>query len=352
MDKKKYLEKLYDYLKENNHTIISEYNYGYYLKIVSLDDNNYITSKGEVLNQNYAKFNSKHDFSGYAIKDKYGIGSATSENFQENFFVKMFREAPKDEQRLLIKNVESYIGNLWRTKFLEIFSEILNTTKELNYLHSISISVWDIGKVPFKNLDKLISSKEINEKEIDDFYLKFFKARKNQIKDATWGPKVKKFLVQKYGNNEEKLKPYCDFSNYIREIFEEIDLDIIEPVEKFTVLSQINYKKATNLLCMPKYDEKEIVKLITNFVSLMAKHKGISRTDVEDVGVGVIEIRCYTNNAFTQAELNKEIKDYLLFKKKNIDIPLNAQTIEKYFMVKELKSELEENKSVTKKMKL
>lgn len=354
MDKEEYLEKLFDYLKANNHTVIKEYNVGlgYFLKIVSLTDNDYFTIGGYVTNHNCSKFSSKYDFSEYVIKNKNIISSTTTEPIQETFFIKMFKEAPQSEKSLMIKNVEDYIGRLWRIKFLEIFNQILNTPKEISYLNNISIATWEIGKVSLKHLDELITSKGLNEKEHDDFYLKFFKSRKNQIKNATWGPEVKKFLVNKYGNNEEKLRPYCYFSNYIREIFEEIDLDIIEPMRKITVVTQINCRKAANLLCIPNHNEKDIANLITSFVSLMRRHKNIDDSNVEDIGIGVIEIRCYTDNPFTQEELNKEIKDYLLFRKKNPDIPLDAQNIEKYFIAKDLQSELSKNNTVSKKIKL
>lgn len=354
MDKKEYLSQMYEYLVKEGYTIIKEYipNLGYSLQVVSLQDDKYFNNRGDLKNHNYTKFYSKNDFVDYVIKEKKYISFNSNEFIRGQFFINIFNGSSKDEQLFMIKNIKDYVGDLWRSKFSNIFGQILNTTKDLDYLHSIPISTWEANTVPLKDLDKLVIEKGLKDKAYDNFYLKFFKSRKNQIKNANCGPAVKDFLLTIYGRDEEKLKPYCVFFNYIKELFEEIDLDIVEPTPEFTVLSRFNCRKASKLLCMPNYGEKEINKLITNFVYLMQPYKGIQQAYVEDFGTGVIEVRCDTDKSFTQEELNKEIKDYLLFKKKNIHILLDSQSIEKYFLSKDLTSELVENKVFTKKIKL
>jgi hypothetical protein len=84
----------------------------------------------------------------------------------------------------------------------------------------------------------------------------------------------------------------------------------------------------------------------------MKDHKGIKQVCSEEIGAGVLEVRCHTDNPLTQQEINKEITDFLLFKKNNADLPVDKKSIDIYYLDKSLRSELSNDKTVNKKIKL
>jgi len=354
MNKDKYLRNLYSYLQEHNYCILKvEHNSRDMLKAVPLNDQEYFDEKGNVKKYSNSKFYSEDSFVSYSISKKKDVGPKLNDNIIIEHFIKLFKDSNKEDKTILLKNIEEYLGNDWSKSIIYILDSISSSSKEvLNYTNTIPISTWSIHKVALDDLNTLLIKRDIKDKEYDNFYLKFLKARKNQINNSTYGPKVKTFLVKQYGFIEEKLSPYSSFFNYIKEMYEKVDLDIFEEVPLLTVVSKINYRKATKLLCIPGYHDTLIKRTITDFMRLIQGHKGIKQLYIEDSGPGVMEIRCYTDNPLTQKEINDEIRDYLIFKKSNVDIPTDKVNIDKYLMSKELALELSENKSVSKKMKL
>jgi hypothetical protein len=356
MEKEKYLAKLYEYLEKNQYAAIKEKtHYSDILKVVPLSNRDYFNENGRPTKYDYTKIYKSEEFVSFAISRKLRINFAEGDKTMAKFFIEAFKGADKSEKTGLLKNIEEYTRHLWASELSFVFNSISSNKKELiSNIHAIPISTWEVTSVALDDLDSLLTSSGLDEKESHDFYLKFFKARKNQIKDSRTGPKVRDFLLKKYGYDEEKLSPYFEFFNYVKELFQEIDLDFNEPLPKTTITSRISCRKAAKLLCIDGHDEDKIKNVISSFVNAMREYKKIDHAYVDEIdkSKAVIEVRCYTNNSLTQEELNNDIKQYLLFYKSNPKILTNKQYVEKWLMKRDLDSQLSSDNKTTRKMKI
>lgn len=269
-----------------------------------------------------------------------------------DFFVKFFNQSTVENQTLLLKDIEAITNSKWNKYIFKVLDGISKDNKELiQNIHAIPISTMDISSVSLSDWKNYLSSKQIDDQELDKFFLKYLRIRKNQIKDSYTGPQVKQFLLDHYGRNREKLEPYFLFFNHIKDEFEEISLDIEEMTSSYTTTTRLNCRKASQLLCIPKYTESEIKKEIESFCYGMMKYQNFDQVIVDefDKPKNIVEVRIYSSFPFEQKELNSLIKDYLLFKKSNPTIETNKNTVEKWLMQKSLKEELSSKESTPNK---
>lgn len=358
MEKETFLSNLYDYLEKNNYCIIKEKTrYSDCIKAVPLSDSKYFNEKGKTTKYEYSKFYSKAECLKSLKDNKNRIDYLPDDYILVDFYIENFKNAPKDDKVWLLKNIDNHTQSLWLKQFNKVFSAISENKKQLvDYLHMVPISVLEANTIKLSTIDSLLISEGLDDTENFNFYLKFFKARKHQIKDAKVGPFVRDFLLDKYGRNEEKLTPYFDFFLYVKELFQEVELDFVEPNPKYTITSRINCRKAAKLLCIDNFDEDKIKNVISQFVYSMKDYKKISQVYVEDMdkSKGIIEIRCYTDTQFTQEELISNIKQYLLFKKNNLQVPTTKENVATWFMAMELNAQLssEDKPAPLKRMKI
>lgn len=283
-------------------------------------------------------------------------------DFKYNLFVSLYNQAKQPEDKKeLIKDIYSYMGYSWkedaRIKIYRFFKEVtIDGLGLVNLISSIPISVLEANNVDFQKIEDLFKERNAPKKEVDKFWFKFFKTRKNQIKYPSVGPKVAQFLINKYGHNEEVLKPYFAFSNHVRSQFEEINFDLIEEGSKFVISFKINCKKASQMLCIPDHGEHKIANDISNFLYSLREINNwekvkVSNEDKKDI----YEYTVYSCNEVSRDDTIKMIKELLDFKKTNPDFFPNRVSVESWLLNRNLRDELpnQEVKSVqSKKMKI
>lgn len=349
-----YRKNYYQFLLDNNFMILKERTrYSISLSAHKKDDPDFFKNNPN----KYEKFYSEKDCLDFIVNNsEKKISVPTNINIVIDFFIKKFNESNKEDKSFLAKNIADTAGNLWNKNLIKILTEINISSKELiSTINQIPISVWEATSVNLNELDSCLS-KQVKSEDLDSFYIKFFKARKNQLKHSKVGPIVRDFLIEKYGREEKILKPYFDFFNYIKDEFCEIELNFQEMNTKNTISTRINCRKASQLLCMDGFNEVKIREEVSKFVYAFKAYKQIEQLIIDDYdkSKAVIEIRIYTDSDLTQEDLNKEIKEFLLFKKRNPDLETTKENIEKYLMKKDLDILLPNNTqgSTVKKIKI
>lgn len=346
-----YLKEFYQYLLQNGFTVTkAKSNFGivsYNLnKIYAYKSDNHEDLKsGEASNYYHEKFYSENQFKEFIQNKFHRIHCIKHEHTELDFFIKFYKTTTKENRLELFKEIETILGYVWHKDFLKIIDSVSNNKKEIiANIHSFPVSVLKFQHVNLKNLHIFFMEHDFNEEELDNFYYKFFKSRKNQIKGPIYGPKFRDFLLEIYGRNEEKLKPYFEFSNYVKQEFHNIDLNFIELISNNVIATRINCRKASKLLCIPYYGEIQINSEISSFVHAIKDFMNFDQVTVEyfDKPKCINEVRCYTNTDFSKEELNNLIKEYLLFKKTEPNFETNKSNVEKWLMQRNLKLHLRE----------
>ena len=299
----KYEKDFYEYLKNNDY-ILKKYLNGlnYYNAI-------YIHKDCSEINK-YSSAYSYDKFDRYSVK---GDGDFSSENIKRKYIKSIWVDELSNNKEF-IKELDFFIGS----KSIISFISSLETKKEVKakFLTSLPVSFLSIHDIDFTELTEFVKKLDFSEEKEDKFYLSFFKARKNQLKNRQ-AEKVEEFLINKYGLNEDKLEPYFSFFPNINNRFNEIDLDIIE--EKRCLFSVIiNARKAAKILYGKPEDT--IVEWIGQFTSSYGRKNNISGyTENIDKSNCTIESSFYgSKTEFITDKCNREhfsvwLKKFLIY---------------------------------------
>ncbi len=360
----KYLKEYYEYAKNVDYIISNVGKQSNYAQPIYT----YPRSKEKVFfneyhwlnNFNLQEITSKDYFSRLVSENKIKEMVFTQKNDPVffDFFINFFHKASTEEKKEILKDPDKFINHndKWPTSIFKLIESPKTNAKEsLFILSTLPVSEMTIYALHLPDLDELISKKNIPREDLDKFYIKFLKARKNQIKNANTGPGVKQFLIDKYGRNEEKLKPYFPFFNHIKEEFEEIDLNIEEEVSEYINATRINCRKGSQLICIPSMTEYLLKLEIQYFCTGLEKYKKFDKIMVDDVASskGIIEVRTYSSFPFHKEELSGLIKDFLRFKKMNPSMQTTSETVQSFLLNKDLQKQLpNKDNSIMKKMKI
>ncbi len=278
------------------------------------------------------------------------------QNVPLDFFIDYYQHTSSENQLQMFKLFEKFTGVNFNTDSLTyVLDRISNNSKEiLTNLSKIPVSVLDIFTISVDDIHNYLKTKNIEAEDLDKFYVKYFKARKNQIKYPHTGPKVKDFLLNLYGRDEEKLSPYFPFFNHIKQEFDEIPWEVDEMKSPYVVAIRINCRKASQILCIPNFHETQIENEIQSFLYGFKSYKNLDEISMEDVDKNkkIVEFRCYSQEPINQAELNNLIKDYLYFKRDNLAVETNRSNVAKWLMERDLRVQLSENANITTTKKL
>lgn len=327
-------EELINYLKENDYQLYSERS-SYYFVHKDSYENKY---KKEYGNTRFSVENSTLNIVGVGqfnhinIKKKCALDNFTPEMVKDKEYFKLLE--------YLVKRSEQ--------------DDIINFVKELptsannkvKMLENLPVSLLDAYTTNFNKVKDLLDDSDYSEIEKEKFYVKFFKARKNQLKGKT-GEYAEKFIISLYGNNEDKLTPYFDFFPNIKNRFQSIELDIEEP--GYIIFSQrFNVRKASKIL--KGKEESKVQNWIQIFSSNMAKkYKVWSSVEIIDRPKAIIEVRFYKTdlNITIDNKLNldnyaKKLKKFLIYLMDLTEEPkLNFEYIDKWINHTDLTENLE-----------
>lgn len=346
---KKIIKQIFSYgLKEKYNLYLTENRYYNTLNIVTPGDN---------VPADSSPIKSEEQLN-YILKEKNISGfRSEAKDFNVNAFIDIFNSNSADEQKFMISNITEYLGYSWNESIIYVLSKTTKNYKEaLSVINGFSISTLHMGRVEFKKIDNLLESFNPNENDMYKFWLKFFKQRKNQAKSALYGPKMSNFLIDKYGRDEKKLAPFCEFSNHLKSEFEELEFKLEEDAAKHVTAFRINCRKASQILCIPNYTEGKIQTEIKNFMNGLKKLWKLEKIDVVDFDrhKGIIEVRMYNNEkAYAQEEVTGLLKDFLVHKKTIPEIETNDNLVNNWMLKKDLTQSLsEEPIKANKKMKI
>lgn len=218
--------------------------------------------------------------------------------------------------------------------------------KKLKLIENLPISMLNLYELSLDKLKTFVDNSNYKQEEKDKFYLKFFKLRKNQLKDKV-GEEVEMFLMSLYSYNEEKLEPYFSFFPNIKNNFNDIELNIEEP--GYVIFSlRLNIRKAAKQLS--NISEVLAEEWIRVFSGSMAKKYSLwCQMENIDKPKAIHEIRFYKSELNTEVNekvsvenYQKTLKSFLVYMSKLSEKPnINFEYVEKWMFQKDLKEKLE-----------
>lgn len=308
MPKEKHIkekEELINYLKENDYQLYSK-------------DGRYYFIHKDFNNSNYKKEYGNTQFSlEYSTLNIVGEGKYNNINIKKQCAMDKFKpELTKDKD--YFKLIEYLIKRFEQDDIINFVEKLPALPQDkVKLLENLPVSILESYNTNFEKVRTLLNKAEYSQNDQEKFFLKFFKARKNQLKGKI-GESAEKFILSLYGNNEEKLSPYFDFFPNIKNRFQSIELDIEEP--GYIVFSQrFNIRKAAKIL--RGKPESKIQNWIQVFSANMAKKYQVwSSLEVIDRSNAIIEIRFYKTDLdmVVDKKLNldnysKKLKKFLVY---------------------------------------
>lgn len=329
---------LVDYLKNNDYTLYSKDNY----RISS-----YVWIHKNSVNKDYRK---EYGSSGYSVENStlniLGDGEFSGTNIKKNYLIQKWQEdSYKDKE--IFKEIEYLIQNYEKNSIFNFIDMLpIDNNKKLKLIDNLPVSILDAHQITFDKLKLFVEQSNYNEEQKDQFYLRFFKARKNQIKDKT-GEAAENFLMTLYTNNQTKLEPYFTFFPNINNHFNEIELNIEEP--GYVVLNlHLNMRKAAKQLS--NISEIKVTEWVKDFSGSFAKkHNLWSVMEAVDKPKAIFEVRLYKkeetieiNEKVNLENYKKILKSFLVYMSKLVDSPkIDFNYIDKWIFQKELTEKLE-----------
>lgn len=329
---------LVDYLKNNDYALYSKDNYRM---------SSYVWIHKNSVSKGYRK---EYDSSGYSVENStlniLGEGEFSGINIKKNYLIQKWQEESyKDKE--IFKEIEYLIQNYEKNSIFNFIDMLpIDNDKKLKLIDNLPVSILDAHQITFDKLKIFVDKSTYNEKQKDQFYIKFFKARKNQIKDKT-GEAAENFLMDLYTKNKTKLEPYFTFFPNINNHFNEIELNIEEP--GYVVLNlHLNMRKAAKQLS--NISETKVEEWVRVFSGSFAKKYALwSVMESFDKSKAIFEVRLYKKEEITEINekvnlenYKKILKCFLVYMSKLVDNPkIDFDYIDKWVFQKELTEKLE-----------
>lgn len=337
---------LIEYLKLNDYILYSKQNLvtAYYWIHKDSDSKNYM--------KEYS--NSRYSPEYYSL-NIIGDGEFSEQNIKKNYLLQKWNEnSYKDKE--IFKEIDYLIRSNKKDSIFNFIDLIpIDNDKKLKLIDNLSVSVLDAYAITFEKLKTFVEQSSYSKEQKDQFYLKFFKARQNQIKNKV-GEDAELFLMSLYKNNTEKLEPYFSFFPNIKNIFNEIELDIEEP--GYIIFSvRLSVRKAAKQLSNIAEDIVESwIKVFTDH--LAKKYKVWSYIENIDKPKAVHEIRFYKTEITTEIDekltldnYKKQLNNFLIYMSKLSEKPkVNFEYIDKWVLQKELTEKLEKKSLIEDKV--
>lgn len=340
MSKTKYIREktlLIDYLKNNDYSLYSK----------SLGITAYYWIHKNADKTNYRK---EYDSSRYSIAHSSVNIIGEEENSKNNIKQKYLLEKWKEDSfkdKEYFEEIDYCIHNYEKNSVLNFISLINDTPeKKLKLIENLPISILELPQLTIEKLKTFVDSSNYKQEEKDKFYLKFFKLRKNQLKDKV-GEEVEMFLMSLYRDNQEKLEPYFSFFPNIKNNFNDIELNIEEP--GYVIFSlRLNIRKAAKQLSnMSEVIAEEWIRVFSG--SMAKKYNLWCQMENIDKPKAIHEIRFYKSELKTEVNekvsienYQKTLKSFLVYMSKLSEKPnINFEYVEKWMFQKDLKEKLE-----------
>lgn len=274
------------------------------IQVVS-DRNELIFDNGLVNTSVYSKIKEIKELSDKnEIIQNIGYGYSNRE-LSEEFFYVFYKKYPKYRKELLGNGYSYFNINIKKdlNRFLEKTSENYNEA-EKNLL-DYPISVLTVQGFDFENLEKKLKSMGGNEDNLYSFWLKFFKARKNQISNPSIAPEVADFLISRF--EYEKLEKFFPFFSFLQAKYQEVEPDIFDGDHEYATSVFINLKKMSKVFGLDgwSYDKFEIG--LKNYMLALKKYYGLEEALFADISRAkkLFSISFFHNNEKFTKELLK-----------------------------------------------
>lgn len=237
---KAFYTELYSYLKKKDISVDISTSYG----------NSYITfsEKKLVNNRFYVSIDSFLDHFEHNSSINF---YEKSFNIVRDFYVYYYQNNP-DKQDILGKKIISLVNfKLWDSYHLNNFYFTLidvndSPKKLLNILKSIPLKDLPLSFIKLSKINEILDIKNATFEEKHNLFYTILKQRQTTLKFSNKvTEEIKQFLIDIYekNNSKDKLATYFPFFPLLKDMFEEIEVDIIEKDYTYTTSVSLNLHK-------------------------------------------------------------------------------------------------------------
>lgn len=260
-----------------------------------------------------------------------------------HFFINYYNNASELEKNNILSDIGSYlsIGNCNILTFLDKVSptaeSYMDAMKKIKYKF-IGINTQDLS-----NLYKHLEQRGLSKEHMTDFFIIFAQEKKsNNIKSQE---NLEKFVILSFPDN---LKKFYDILPSLVDKKEGFTFDIHNYVNTYKnkIFCEINIRELEMKFCNCKYDAPNIILSVNKLVSFIKAYYQLEK--VEHSNGVKMEIKIFTNKDFNEKDFLSLLSSYILYRKDNVLVKDNHESIAIWFEKEQLKNSiLEENTKET-----
>lgn len=241
----------------------------------------------------------------------------------------------------ILKNFYDVYGSI--SPSYQIFLDNIPTEDLIKTIHKFPISVWRLQDWDLKELGTYLENRVQSKEEMDSFWFKFLKNRKNQIKDPDFkmGPEVRDFLLNYYNENRTQLEPYFPICSYLEAHFVTPDIDPFEYTADISTTVKLNCHKLKELFMFDNWSAYTYALNIEILFNNMVSHYQLEEVIVKETEStsGILMVNFLHNNqSFGKDTITSNVFDFLNYIKTNQDFNINSDACQTWLMHRKLAS--------------
>lgn len=217
--------------------------------------------------------------------------------------------------------------------------------ERLKILSQFPITTLDINLIPLSSIERYWINNGLNDTQVDKALISYLKTRQNQLKISNVGCLTRDYLISKYHNNIEKLKPYFDFFDILKARYEIPKSDFILNKEKFSTIITVSCKKMKTSFLLNNWEPNDYSIALIPILKAFKSYFKLSSVYVieRDKAEKIEQINfLHDNENFNKNVFENNLVEYFHFLYENpiAVIDLDANNILQWLSKKDLHKEL------------
>ena len=290
----------------------------------------------------------------YKHIDEKIIRCDTSPKLSLEFFIYFYKNTTTENQKIMLKEYSNFSGAKITDTYMQLCDAFFDSPQEkISFIKKMPFTMLEVQYVDLPELDKQLHKLGLKDDALHQFYIDFFKPRKNQIKVPSIGSKVKSFLKSKY--DENKLKAFFPFFPFLQADYQEVELDIFDNKHEICTTTFVKLKSVVQKYGIKNWKTDDYKTHLSNLCVGLKEYYNLEKFSTpEDSSSKVLKIEFFHSNFnFTLPLLNDLVSEYFLALKINPQEPqYNQEAGLKWVRQYNLEKNLAPKQEKTKQLKI
>lgn len=280
------------------------------------------------------------------------------------FFKHCYNSMPQ-HQKMLLGNYLSFYKDksLSREEFLFQLVDYLTSSaikEKTSTLLKFPLSELSLQALSVASIETYLVNNQATKQEVDKFLLSYFKARKNQLKDAKMGTKMRDYLLSKYSHHSEELQLYKTFFPILSAAFDIPTAHFVLNNEPLSTTIIVSAKKMKTSFLLDNWEADHYATILQVLAKGFKTHYNLDRIFIDEIDRTdkSYDITFFHNNPeFNKVIFEQDTIEYFQFlydqklEYKQVNIEHFSNWISKKLLHNTLEH-LEEKSSASKKIKI